>query len=409
MMAPRRLLSICAAGVVVVLAVTVYLVWPSSRPYTLQLVMPSAAGLYDGSQVQINNQAVGKVTDLTTQDDKAIVTISVDAAHAPLHAGTKPTITFFSLLGQDSVQLQPGPAKNPSLASGSTIQTGWSEVTVQDLLNALNPGTRAQLDSLIQELQTTLAGRQDDLNATVQTAGPTVQALGQVLAAIGSDGPALRELVTNLQQTTAVLAGRQSDLSQTVQQLDALTSSVAGQQQQLSAALQQLPSTLRAARGTLDEVPAATGAATPLLNDLAPATAQLTSVARNLSPVLTDLRPAVAELEPTLGSAQTLLQYTPALLNSAHGVFPGVTQALTSLGPALSFLLPYTPDLVGWADNWGNSFAKYDEQGHYGAALFYTSASEINNVPVSNLPTMHTDHSPPPNLPATDANGDPMR
>ncbi len=410
----KKLLVIGVAGLTAASGLTAWAMPGLVSPhYTLRLVIPSAAGIYDGSQVQISGLPAGKVSDLTAQDGKAVVTVSLDDAHAPLHAGTKATITFRSVLGEAYIRLQPGSARNPALPSGSMIDSGWSEVTVDDLLQALDPATRTHLDSLVQQLQATLAGRQQDLGATVRTAGPTVQALGQVLDAVGSDGPAIRGLVTNLQHVAGVLATRQTRLSRTVRNLSTLTGEVAGQQRQLTSALQELPTTLRSARGTLDQVPAAADAATPLLKDLTPATAALGTAARNLSPLLADLRPAVAELKPAAESAQTLLRYTPGLLDSAHDVLPGVTQAATSLGPALTFLRPYTPDILGWADNWGNSFAKYDAQGHYGAALLYTSASELDNSPLPNLPTLQTDHSPPPGLaanqPWTDANGDPMR
>jgi phospholipid/cholesterol/gamma-HCH transport system substrate-binding protein len=370
------------AGVLAAVAVAAgYLVSSSSAGYQVQLVMPNAANLLDGSRVEIDGASVGSVTGLQARDGQALVTISVDDGHAPLHAGSQAQVQWRGLLGERVVELTPAPAANPPIPAGSIIPAGTEQVELDQVLAALDPQTRSHLDSTVQQLDSSLKAHPQDVQQTLATAGPAVQEAGEVLKAIGQDGPAIQSLITNLRKLMDPLAGKQSQLQQVVADLTDATTAMAAEQDQFRQALGALPSTLDTAKQTLDGVPSTVDTTVPLLDDLRPATQQLTDVSKNLSPLLVDLRPTIAQLGPTLDSASTLLQSTPALLDSTHGVLPGVTQAAQQLNPAVSFLRPYTPDVVGWLSNWGAAFANYDAQGHYFHGLVQVSTSVFDDNP----------------------------
>ncbi|HVV11261.1 MlaD family protein [Amycolatopsis sp.] len=352
--------------------------------YDLQLVMPNAANLLDGSRVEIDGTTVGHVTGLDTRDGNALVTVSVDGAHAPLHAGSTAQVQWRSLLGERVIELTPGPAANAPIPSGAMLPAGGEQVELDQVLAALDPQTRSHLNSVVQQLDQSLKTHPADLKATLATAGPAVDELGAVLRAVGQDGPAIQNLITGLRRLMDPVAQHQQQVRQVVQNLTAATDALAAEQAQLQQALGALPSTLDTARQAMDRVPAAVDAATPLLQDARPATQQLSSLAQNLSPLLIDLRPTIADLRPALRSATTLLQNTPALLDSAHGVLPGVSQAASQLIPALTFLRPYTPDVMGWLSNWSAAFANYDAQGHYFHGVVQVSPSIFDDNPGAN-------------------------
>lgn len=369
------------AVVAVVAIVGGYLMVAPRGGYQLRIVMPNAANLLDGSRVEIKGRPAGKVTRLETRDGKALVTVTVDGDHAPLHAGTTAQVQWRGVLGERVVELQPAASGNPVIPSGSMISAGSEQVELDQVLAALDPATRAHLDSTVQQLDQSLKSHSGDLRNTLRTAGPAVQELGAVLKAIGQDGPAIKNLIADLRKVMDPLAGRQAKLRQTVDDLTTATNLMAAEQNQLQKALGELPSTLGTARQTMNSVPAAVDSTVPLLQDLRPATQRLTSVSKNLSPLLVDLRPTIADLRPTLDSTRTLLQSTPALLDSTHGVLPGVDKAATRLNPAVSFLRPYTPDVVGWLSNWGAAFGNFDAQGHYFHGLVQVGTNVLDDNP----------------------------
>jgi phospholipid/cholesterol/gamma-HCH transport system substrate-binding protein len=286
------------------------------------------------------------------------------------------------------------------------------QIELDQILAVLDKPTRDRLSALIGGLNNTTSGQEQQLRATLASAGPAVNALGEVLKGIGQDGPAIRSLVTELDKVTATAATHSNDVSGTVNNLTTITGAMAQKQSQLSESLKELPSTLQAAQSTLDRVPAAGAATIPLLHDLNPATSQLASVSRNLSPVLQDLRPVVADLRPTLAAAQQLLGQTPGLLDTAHQVLPPVQNALVSYAPAVAFLRPYTPELIGWLDNFGQSFAEYDSQGHFWAATLAPGTNALNES-LLQPPGSYTSVRPYPGQvvgqPWTDAYGSGMK
>lgn len=384
-----------------------------STDYTLQLLMPSADGAFTGGSVMLDGVRVGEVTDVGVKDDKALVTVDVDEEHAPLRAGTSARVSWQSVIGSRVVELLPGSKTNPPLPSGKMITANNERVELDDLIAALDKPTRARARGLVKKLERTLDGRADDLKASVKAGGPTVEALGEVLRAVGDDGPAIRQLVSKLRDMTGALVARDRELGQTVTELGQFTSATAQQQKQLSTALEELPSTIDEATKTLHDVPAAVNATVPVVRDLQPATKRLPSVAAKLNPVLQDLRPTVARLRPTLGSTQTLLRHTPELLDTTHGTLPGLTNAMKQLQPATAFLRPYTPELAGWLSNWTSVWASENSSGNYVRALITSSGTSFADNPGVVPPGMQQAERPKPGAvvgqPWTDANGDGIR
>jgi phospholipid/cholesterol/gamma-HCH transport system substrate-binding protein len=281
------------------------------------------------------------------------------------------------------------------------------------VLAALDPKTRKRLRSVVAQLQQTLDGREPDVNATMTTAGPAVEALGELLRGVGQDGPAIRQLVTKLRRVVTTLSDRDADLGGTVRNLGRFVGSTARQQEQLKAALDELPSTVRAGSKLFGKVPGAVDATVPLLRELRPATRELPEVARNLGPVLRELRPTVDALRPTLGAARSLLAYTPELLDTAHETLPGMREAVDQVQPAARFLRPYTPEVIGYLSNWTSLFSGKNPSGHFGRALITNSASAATDNPGIVPPGMKQDPAPAPGSlvgqPWTDANGDGIR
>lgn len=407
----RVVVVLAAAGLIAVGAWGVG-AWFAPAGYELQVVMASATGVFDGGLVKIDGREAGEVTGVQTRNGKAVVTVRVDDEMGPLHDGTKARVSWNSVIDARVLELLPGPRSNAELPSGKLI-AGTERVEVDQVLATLDPATLKRVNSLVKRLRSTLDGSEDDLNATLREAGPAVSALGEVLRAVGHDGPAIRDLVSQVHDMTGTLAQRRAKLSSTVHDLSTLTRAVANKQGSLKEGLAELPSTVDAAKRALGKVSPAVDAAKPLLEDLRPAAGKLPRVAKNLNPVLRDLRPTMAELRPTLAAAQSLLRATPALLDSAHGVLPDATHAVEQLQPVAAYLRPYTPELAGWLSNWTSVFSGYGPTGHHARALITGSASSVDDNPGVVPPGLNQDSRPLPGSPAgqpwTDAHGSGMR
>lgn len=378
------------------------------NPYTLTLVMPSADQSFVGGQVLIHGNPVGKVTSIGVKDNQALVKVEIDSKYAPLPAGTTATITWQSVLGARVVSLTPGKATNPSMPSGYTVTGNTEAVDVDDLLATLDAPTRAHLQTMIGQLNSLLSGakNQQNLNTTLKEAGPTFQAIGQLVQSVGEDGPAIKQLITQLHGVTSTVANRDSNLVNTINQLNELTTTMAARQQQLSQTIAELPSTISNATSALNNVAGPVSSTRTLLRTLEPATAQLPTIAKLANPVLTDAQPALALLPSTLKSADQLLQRTPSLVSDVNATLPSVTSALNTANPMVAFLRPYTPELVGWLSNWDGVFGSMDGSGHIARALITSSASSLDELPSVPVGMGQTGQPKPGSLVAwTDAAG----
>jgi phospholipid/cholesterol/gamma-HCH transport system substrate-binding protein len=375
-----RRFVIVGGAIALVVAAGLWLLLGNS--YTVQVVLPSATNIVSGGTVQLNGNDVGSVSKIEARDNQAIVTLNIGRSFAPLHEGAIVLVPFKALLGERLVDITDGPSSNAPIPNHGLIPGQMPKPTeVDQVLNTLDPPTLEHVKSLVNQLDNTTKGHEADFNATMQAAGPAVKAVGGVLDAIGTDGPAIRELASQLNALTGTFAQHQTQVSTIVDQLTQLTTLAASRQQQLRDSLSQLPPTLRTAKGTLDRVPPVAEKTVPLLNDLQPGTAKLRSVAGNLRPLLRDLRPAIGDLRPTVNSLNELLDYTPGLLDTAHGTLPDLTQTLRNLSGPLNFLRPYTPELMGWLSNWGSAFAPFDSDGHYARIYVQAGASIITPNP----------------------------
>jgi phospholipid/cholesterol/gamma-HCH transport system substrate-binding protein len=407
-----------AVGIVVTAAV-LYFNWPSES-YRVKIVMSSAGNLAVGAPVWINGFDSGSVMGIDTKDGKAVVTAGVSPKHAPLHAGTKARIEWYAALGERILTLTPGPASNPEIPDGGMFEAESFQVEVDQVLAALDQKTRDKLDGLVRTVSATTKGKEKDVQATLNSLGPTVEATGAILEAVGRDGPAIRALVDQLQQMIEVTAKQQGDVRNTVTGLNRFSTQVATSQRQLGEVLQELPPALTETNATLRAIPPAVRPTNELLDDLRPATHRLRPISDDLLPFMKDLRPVIKDLGPSLRSARELLEYSPAFLDGTRQVFPDVTTFFKEYQPAVSFIRPYIPELTGFLQNWGKNFGAYDSQGHlWAATVGEVGPQPLNEAPVRLPPLEATGRPKPgetvgkpwtdPDMPKEDANGNPIR
>jgi phospholipid/cholesterol/gamma-HCH transport system substrate-binding protein len=385
-----------------------------SKEYQPNVLLTSGAGLILGSKVLMHGFEVGQVNEISVKDGKALVKLGLDNADAPLHDGARVSIVWKAVLGERQIEVVDGPASNAAIPDGGMIMGQMDDpVEMDKVLGALDPQTRQHLRGEIGGLATTVAGNEGDLKRTLETAGPALGALGQVLRGLGSDGPAIKDLVSQLDSMTGTLSDRDLQVRAIVEQLSGFVNAAAQQREQLQKGLEKLPGTLATAQRTLGDIPGAVDEAVPLLEDLKPGMDRLPPVAAKMRPILTDLRPTVGDLRPMLEATDSVLQSAPDLLDSAHATLPGAATTFNELSPALNFIRPYTPEIIGWFANWGSSAANYDSHGHYMRVTIPGGPSSFVGNPGPMPPGFASDSYPAPGAiggqPWTDAFGSGMR
>lgn len=271
------------------------------HPYTVTADFTDVLDLVPQAGVKVNDVAVGRVDriDLAADDRTAEVTMSVNGdVHLPADADAE--LRQSSLLGEKYVELvAPQPAQG-TLRDGAVIPLARTSrgPEVEEVLGALslllNGGGIAQLQNIVEEMNSALAGNE----------------------------PQLRSLLSDLDTIVSDLDGQRTEIVDAIQALDRLSATLASETGQITDALRNLAPGLQVLNQQRDQL-------VTMLNSLnSLSTVAVDTVNRSQSQLVTDLR----QLQPTLTelaqagdnlpkSLQTLITYpfTDYAVNDVKG------------------------------------------------------------------------------------------
>jgi phospholipid/cholesterol/gamma-HCH transport system substrate-binding protein len=341
-----------------------------------KLLFQNGGQLVNDNDVQVGGRRIGRVTDIELTDDNlARVTVEVEDDFAPLHDGTRAVIRLTSLSGVANryINLTPGPNNARELDEGAEIPTEetTSPVDLDQLFAALDERTRKGLQELVQGFATQYDGAARFNNRAARYFNPALSTSRRFVNELVRDQQALRALLRNGAKVSGALAERQDDLTNLVSNANATNAAIANEQVAFERDLALLAPTLRRGNTTFVNLRATLDDLEVLVDESRPVAPQLAPFFRALRPLIRDARPTIHDLRLLIrrkGSENDLvelLRKTPRLAQVARPSFRNTSEALRKQTPVLGFIRPYTPDLVGWFRDFGQSTSNYDANGHY--------------------------------------------
>jgi phospholipid/cholesterol/gamma-HCH transport system substrate-binding protein len=381
----------CAAIAAVVIALAVIFLGTGSREY--HVIMQNAGQLVPGDLVRIGGVQAGSVKALElTPDGQADVTISLLKEWGPLHAGTTVTVRASGIATVTGryVDVSPGPSFRPALPDGGKIgvDSTRSIVDIDQLLNAFDPKTRASLGKTIHGFSTWYAGREAEANTSARYFPPALQSATHLFDELNRDSATLGQFLTETGTALHALSRRRGELTALVSNTRQTARALGSDNRSLSAALRNLPPALHAGSDAF-------AAVRPALTDLDALVRASDPASRKLAPFLRDLQPVVSRAVPAFrdfrmafdrpGQADDLLdalRTLPSLGRLTDRAFPQAEKTLGDSTPVLSFIRPYTPDLVGFVRSFGSAAATYDANGHYARTVPVFDAFKFTDDPL---------------------------
>ncbi|HET6449188.1 MAG TPA: MlaD family protein [Conexibacter sp.] len=363
-----------------VAAVVAILALSSGGGAQYKLIFQNAGQLVKGDDVQIGGRRIGGVKDiLLTDDNEAEVVISVQAPYAPLHEGTTATIRLTSLSGVANryIALVPGPNNAPEIHDGGRlgVEKTTSVVDLDQLFNTLDPRTRKGLQQYIQGSATQYEGQGENVNASARYFNPFLSTTDQLVKELGRDQATLERAIVAGASVTSALAQRAPQLTSLITNLNGTMGAIAAQNDSLSQALAVLPDTLRQGNSTFVDLRATLDDLDPLLAASRPAAAVLPRFFSRLRPLINESTPVFEDFSTLVhqpgafNDATDATQHLPELQRVGSSAFASSIEAMREGQPVIDFLRPYSPDLVGWFRDFGQSAANYDANGHYARTM----------------------------------------
>lgn len=286
---------------------------------TVELVLPSGAGLYPKSNVTYRGVHAGTVHDLRIEGDKVVVTMYLDnSLHIPTDLAAE--VHSRSAIGEQYIELLPRTDSGPYLADGDRIDSTLVPTSTADMVDsvelALTDVSRDDLHLLINESGTAFRNSGNNLQQILDGLDKFLaegqKNLAPTLNLIDNAGPLLD---TQIQSAGSI--------REWTHYLDLVTSSVASND--------------AAVRGLLDNGPDAGAEGTDLFNRIAPT---LPTALGNLNSIADVLRIYHMSLE------QILVVYPP-LVAGAQSVVKGAKPGMVNLDFNLDINAP-PPCLTGF-------------------------------------------------------------
>ncbi|HET9847698.1 MAG TPA: MCE family protein [Candidatus Dormibacteraeota bacterium] len=214
---------------------------PPGQDYSVKAAFTDGNGVNRGADVVIAGHTVGQVTGVEVSGQRALVTMRVSPSYAPLHQYSTARIRYSTLLAQKYVEITPinGGAAVPSggsLRSDNTL----SPVDFDQFLSALDPETRARLQTLIQQGGGALQGQQETINDLLSQLNGLSQESVAPLATFHQHDADLDRIVANLALVSDRLAQSHQQLGDLVGSMSDVTGTLANNDQALASLITHL-------------------------------------------------------------------------------------------------------------------------------------------------------------------------
>ena len=365
--------------------------------YRVTAEFVNAGQLVKGNEVKAGGVTVGTVKDIdVSQQGRAEVTIGIDDSdYQPLRRGTRLLIKQASLSGIANryVDLHVGPDDAEEIDDGGRIEadsTG-AAVEIDQIFNMFDEETRTGLQDFFKGSAAMLRGRGKELREGVHYLNPAFSTGARLFQELTRDEALLEDFLVDSSTLVNTLASRREDLTGVVRNLNSTFGALGRQQSALAESVERLPPFMRRAnttfvnlRATLDDVDPFVDAAKPAVRRLGPFLDEARLFVRDGEPTIRDLSRTIRR-PGEQNDLIELIQSFPPLARAAmderrvngavrRGAFPETADALEAAAPTIAFGRPYTPDFVGWMDDFSTT-GGYDALGGFSRA--WINFSEI--------------------------------
>lgn len=208
------------------------------RTYRVTAAFDDVTGLLIDDNVKVAGVVVGKVTGVTTDAGRAVVTLELDEDQAPIPKDSAAAIRWRNLIGQRYVYLYPGTSAE-SLEDGDVIEETASVVDLGELFNRLGPIVGsidpAQVNDFLETITAALDGREDEV-------GQALDDLATLTTGLATRDEAIQRLITNLDTVAATINRRDAQIETMLENLVTLSETFGDNTATLDAALVELGS-----------------------------------------------------------------------------------------------------------------------------------------------------------------------
>ncbi len=207
--------------------------------YRVNAIFKTGAELVAGDDVSMSGLRVGKIERLTPMAGATEVTMLLHQEFTPVFKDARAVIRQKNLLGEAYVELNRGTGSQGAIPEDGTIEQDHTltPVEVDEVLNALDPQVRDQLNLVINTLGQATAGRGQDMNAAAADLSSVVLDLQVLAHTLANNSDHLDALIADLRKVMETLAAWHADFRAMIADWDHVMATLASREQNLQGTL----------------------------------------------------------------------------------------------------------------------------------------------------------------------------
>lgn len=319
---------------------------PFRKTTTVTALVGNVHSLRVNDDVRHDSKRIGRVSSIKYDDGAALVTMQLDG-DVPVYRDASAAVWDVSALASKFVELDYG--KSSSGAIGATpipASQNQDSADLYQLLDVLDPQTRANATSTVRNVGGGLAGHGTDINDFLSTAPDMATDIGKVSSALADPSTDLHGLLDQTADLAAHMSGTSDELAALVQQSDQMLQAVdVDDGKPLADTLRALPATLTRLRGAMDTARPALADTGAAMRALEPGATALTASEADLRGFLVEAVPVAGKVAPVAHQADPAVEDLTGTLADARPLAPQLTEAFGALAPPLAALAPYSPEM----------------------------------------------------------------
>ncbi len=354
------------------------------KGYRMTVAFPKALALAEQSDVRISGVDVGHVTAVKLGSDGLThATIEISGKYAPIRANMHAILRQKTLLGETYVQLIPEGNRGPNLPDGGQLADDQVEpsVTLDNILSAFDPKTRAAFKIWQQSVAQGINGRGEQINASFAELEPFAENANKLVGILATQEGAVRALVHNTGVVFNALASRDHQLEGLIVHGEQTFKAAAAGSQAFAEAFQALPEFERSSRVALKEIDKFEVVANPFLDEFRPTERALSGLLGAAKPFAPQFDRFLTSIGPLTKAAEKGLPDLGKSLDLSVPVLENLRPVLHNLDPFLQYAGTYTKEIQAFFANLTAASQTQESNGDIPATV-HTRQHELKTLAV---------------------------
>jgi len=302
------------------------------------------------------------------------------------------------------LMLPPESEAGDAIPDGGLIEDDHTttNVEIDQFFNMLDKRTRTAVQNLYKGGARQWRERGPPANRGWLYLSPQLRASSRLFEELRHDPGALERFLIDSSRFVTALSERRDHLAALIENANRTTRALSRDKQALAELVGRFPPFLRQAnttyvnlRATLDELDPFVEASKPVAKRLRPYLGELRPFAREAVPTVRNVRrlirdpgapgdlrrlsrtyPPLAEIALDTKNRSIDFGTGPKSVGRTRGAFPELSRSLRGSAPIVAHGRPYTPDLLGWFDDFSHTGA-YDALGSISRSHIYLNAFTV--------------------------------